>query len=259
MTYDCFTFNGEYDMLEIRLNILSFFVDKFILVEGFETFSGNPKSPMFLEKIDRFKQWSKKIVYYVVPDYSDEEIKKQAEARSYVDTNAFRRSFYQKEMIRKVLKSLNPNDDDVVYYGDVDEIWTSKVLIKEVSKFRQLGYSYYLNNRSPEDWRGTIMTTWGYLKDKCLNDLRANPVHIIENGGWHFSNLGGVSEVLRKIESYDHQEVNIPMIKDKLAEQIENNEDFLQRGFKFWVEETGLPSYIMHNKDKWIQKGLWKY
>ena len=37
--YDIFSFNNELDMLEIRLNILSDYVDFFVIVEATETFS----------------------------------------------------------------------------------------------------------------------------------------------------------------------------------------------------------------------------
>ena len=37
MIYDCFPFNNELDILEIRLNILNDVVDKFILVEASKT------------------------------------------------------------------------------------------------------------------------------------------------------------------------------------------------------------------------------
>lgn len=37
MIYDCFTFFNELDLLEIRLNILSSVVDKFVLVEADKT------------------------------------------------------------------------------------------------------------------------------------------------------------------------------------------------------------------------------
>lgn len=258
MTYDLFMFSGEYDLLEIRFNILSPYVDRFVICEGVDTFSGLPKPLYWLcRDRDRFKKWEDKVVYIQVSGYADQEIINQVLARGdYVDTNAFKRSFYQKESLRKGLEFLNPNDDDLVYYGDADEIWKPKEIDDKVYKLRQLAYSYYLNNRSPEDWRGTIVTKYKNLKGGCLNDMRANPVNILEDGGWHFTNLGGANAVKTKIESYDHQECNIPEVLDGLQDRIDSNEDFLGRGYKFWVDETGLPQYILDNKDKY--KNLFK-
>ena len=44
--YDCFLFNGENLVLEIRLNQLSKFVDYFIIVEFSETHSGLKKKSL---------------------------------------------------------------------------------------------------------------------------------------------------------------------------------------------------------------------
>ncbi len=257
MTYDCITFNGEYDLLEIRLNVLNKHVDKFVIVEGTETFSGNLK-PLYWEERDkeRFKKWEDKVVYGIVDSYDDEEIIGQIASRDYIDANAFRRAFYQKESIRKVLEWMNLDDEDVIFYGDCDEVWKPKEVDDKVYKLRQIAYSYYLNNRSPEDWRGTVITKWKNLKGKCLNDMRANPENILEDGGWHFTNIGGLEAVLRKIESYDHQEVNIPLVKDGMASRIDDNVDFLGRGYRFWVDESELPQYILSNKNKYSH--IWK-
>lgn len=256
MIYDIFSYSGEEDLLEIRFNILSPFVDKFIIVEGTETFSGNPKPLYWAERGDRFEEWENKVIYHVVSDYNDLDIRKQIEDRDYVDMPAFQRAFYQKESLRKVLEGLNPDDEDVIYYGDCDEVWKPKEIDDKVYKLRQLAYSYYLNNRSPEDWRGTVVTKWKNLKNGCLNDMRANPVNILEDGGWHFTNMGGLEAIQTKVASYDHQEANVPVITDGLGERLNNNEDFLGRGWKFWVDETQLPQYILDNKDKY--KKLWK-
>ncbi len=68
--YDCFIFNHELELLEIRLNILDKYVDKFILTEGDTTFSGNPKESIYLQNKDKFSKWEDKIVhnYINVPE-----------------------------------------------------------------------------------------------------------------------------------------------------------------------------------------------
>ncbi len=259
MTFDLFSFSGEYDMLEIRFNLLDKHVDKFIIVEGTETFSGLPKPLYWAERDkDRFEQWENKVVYEIVNNYNDADINSQLLERDYVDQPAFKRAFYQKESLRKALEALNPNDEDIVYYGDCDEVWKPQEVDDKVHKLRQLCYSYYLNNRSSEDWRGTIVTKWKNLKNSCLNDMRANPIEedILENGGWHFTNMGGIEAVLTKLESYDHQEVNIPWVKDGLQARMDENIDYLGREFKFWIDDSQLPKYILDNKEKYAK--LWK-
>lgn len=258
MIYDLQVFNGEYDTLEIKFNLLPF-VDKFIIVEGIETFSGNPKILYWIERNrDRFEEWEDKVIYYIVSDYTDENILKQMEGRPYVDQPAFQKAFYQKEMLRRVLEKQNPDDEDIIYYGDTDEVYKEQKVDDKVHKLRQLAYSYFLNNRSPEDWRGTIVTKYKNLRNGCLNDMRANPIEadIINDAGWHWTNLGGLEAVKKKIESYDHQEVHVPWVMNGLAERMELNVDFLGRGFQMWIDESGLPEYLLNNRERY--KKLWK-
>lgn len=245
MVYDCFCYNGEEDILEIRLNILNEYVDKFVICEAMTTFQGNYKPLYYEENSERFSKWKDKIIYYIVPQYKSDTM-----------PTAFDLAAYQKDSIREVLKDCKP--DDVVYFGDVDEIWTPQT---REGKLRQLAYSYYLNNRSSEDWQGT--NVFKYENIKNLNEIRANHSNVIENGGWHFTNLGGYEALIKKIESYDHQEVNIPWVKDGLKARMEANIDFLGRekdwkgnDFKMWIDHSQLPEYILENKDKY--KLLWK-
>ena len=48
--FDCFMFNNETMLLEIRLNILNEYVDYFVIVESAETHSGLKKKIKFCYK-----------------------------------------------------------------------------------------------------------------------------------------------------------------------------------------------------------------
>ncbi len=244
MIYDCFMFNGEYDMLDIRFNLLDKYVDKFVLCESEQTFSGNWKPLYWSERPDAFDQWEGKVIHHVV------------EPKAFDD--AFARAGYQKDSIRSALSECEP--DDIIYYGDVDEIWTPQ--IKE-GKLRQLNYSYFLNNRSSEDWQGTNVCRYKNLYD--LNSWRANHDVVLEDGGWHFTNVMPFEKLINKIESYDHQEANIPWVKEGLKSRMEANIDFLGRThdwkgnpFIMWKDESQLPQYVLDNKQLWMDKGIWK-
>lgn len=244
MIYDCFTYNGEADILEIRLNILDPYVDYFVLCESTQTFSGKAKPLYFEENKNRFKKWKDKIIHF------------QVEPKDF--PNAFDRAAYQKDAIRVVLGALECKPEDIIYYGDVDEIWTPQ---KEEGKLRQLNYCYYLNNRSSEEWQGTNVVKYKNIRN--LNELRADHSKILDNGGWHFTNMGGTEEVKRKLESYDHQEYNNDEVKSGLDKAIENGEDYVGRSadwqgkaFFFYKDEVDLPKYILDNKEKY--KNLWK-
>lgn len=237
-------FAGEYDMLEIRFNILSKYVDRFVLCESEETFSGKWKPLYWAERDERFEQWKNKVTHLIVKPWDF--------------SNAFERAAFQKDSIREALIDCEP--DDLIYYGDVDEIWKPQ---KKEGKLRQLAYSYQLNNRTSEDWQGTNVCRYKNLYD--LNEWRANHDVILENGGWHFTNVMSIEKIINKLESYDHQEANIPWVKDGLKARMDANVDYLGRThdwkgnpFKLWEDEKDLPKYILDNKKVWIEKGIWR-
>lgn len=274
--YDIFTFFNELELLEIRFNILDEYVDYFVIIESTETFSGKPKELIYENNKHLFDKWKDKIIHYVISDTprDPEELKlrlKNPDIKSLdkeiIDNTLtsdnvpngqvhWFKEFYQKESIKKALIGLT--DNDICFVSDVDEIWNPKVEFdpqkSEIFRVRQSMYAYYLNNRSDEPWAGTLVTRYETIRCGCLNHLRTprkNRYRYINNGGWHFTNIGGAERIRRKLESYGHQEFNNDTIKNDLERKIAENKDFIGRGFHFWVDETGLPEYIIRNKDKY--------
>lgn len=256
--FDCFIFNNEIDLLEMRLNILDDVVDKFIIVEGNTTFSGNKKESNYLKNKDIFKKWEEKIIYEFadIPDYDvpwDREI--------------FSRNYYLTLPIFK--------DDDVIISSDLDEIPNPEA-IKHVDEwindeshftFQMNFYMYYLNNFMTSNWYGTRVATYKYLKNKTIDDIReatedesriSGP--IIDNGGWHFSYFGGEDMIKHKIESFSHTEYNNQQTKSRVSKNLESNNDLFGRNVSFKViemTEDEYPEYILDNKEKyssWIKK-----
>ena len=255
--YDIFTYNGEEDLLEIRLNILNDFVDEFIIVEAPTTFSGKSKPLYFEKQKERFTPFLHKIKYFVIDDYpNDTEILKLADKSPNVPKNGpehWRREFYQKESIKKALTHLK--DEDICFIGDVDEIWKlTQGMPKKMGKYklRQLVYVYYLNNRSNEPWTGTLLTNYKTIKEGCLNHLRTDKNWtVLEDGGWHFTSMGGFEEVRRKLsDSYTEESYNNNEVQSKLSERF-GKKDYMGRKFKFWIDESDLPKYIIENKEKY--------
>lgn len=258
--YDVFTYNGEADILEIRLNILKDYVDQFIIVEAPSTFSGLSKPLYFQEQKERFAPFLDKIKYFIINDYpNDKEICELADTSSNVPKNGpehWRREFYQKESIKKALTHLN--DEDICFIGDVDEIWNPELLIDfkkdDIFKLRQIVYSYFLNNKSSEPWAGTLVTKYKNIKNSCLNHLRTaskTKYTYIKNGGWHFTSIGGLDEIRRKLnDSYTKESYNTDEVQKKLEKRFGQG-DYMGRNFKFWIDESELPEYILENKDKY--------
>lgn len=261
---DLFSFNGELDILEIRLNVLNDIVDEFIICEGDETTAGNSKPRYFEENKERYTKWLPKIKYFIMAPFTDPALSLLADTSPGVPQNMhwWKREYIQKESMRYALTHLH--DDDRVFVGDVDEIWNPHIDYPEGrAELRQTVYAYYLNNRSNERWTGTSLVSYSDIKKDTLDNLRAyDPsrayMHapVIENAGWHFTNLGGASFIKRKIESYAHQEFNTPEMLATIEGRIARNEDYLGRPFIIGVDETGLPDYLLENRAKY--SNLWK-
>ncbi|MFZ4499968.1 MAG: hypothetical protein ACOYMZ_00535 [Minisyncoccia bacterium] len=274
--YDAFIFFNELETLELRLNILDPYVDFFVVVECTETFSGIPKKLYFKDNIDRFEKFRHKILHYIVDDAPIDraELEQRLQFKqltnleqkiiieSLTNSNVPRgqdmwlREFYQRESIKKALVGVR--DTDFCFISDVDEIWNPEIIIDYAAnciyKFNQTVYAYYLNNRSSEPWAGTFATSYGRIKNHCLNNMRdaaKTSYTYINNGGWHFTNQGGIERIKSKIESYSHQEFNTATIKSDIEKNIKENKDFVGRSYTFSIDESGLPSYLLANKGKY--------
>lgn len=261
MIVDCFTFCGEYDLLEIRLNVLNDYVDQFIIIEAPTTFSGQIKPLYWAERDERFEEWEHKIKYFVIDEnYSDEEIALAESSPNTQGAYHWKHEFLQKESIKKALTHLK--DDDLVFIGDVDEIWEltgvplqyiyGDMPYSGVFKLGLKVYSYYLNNRSSEIFYGTIIGKYKDIKDECLNHLRMN-ARKCDICGWHFTSMGGIELVRRKLnDSYTEETYNNDWVKLHLEDNIVNNKDFLGRSFTYKTDESEWPQYLKDNRDKYV-------
>ena len=252
---DCFSYNGEADILEIRLNILNDFVDQFIICEAPLTFTGKSKPLYFEQQKERFKQFLPKIKYFVIDENDDALWEMARNSPNTQGAEHWKREFVQKESIKKALTHLK--NDDLCFIGDVDEIpepihYTGHE--GGIVKLKLRVYAYYLNNRSDEVFWGTIKGFYKDIKNECLNHLRTNNERrctTLENG-WHFTSIGGLDEVRRKLNaSYTQESYNTAEIQQKLQERFENNKDYIGRGFVFTKDESHLPKYILNNKEKY--------
>jgi len=252
MVVDVITYNGEHDLFEIRYNILKDYVDEFIVVEAPTTFSGKDK-PLYFNSI---KDKYEKVKYFVIDEnYTEEEIQLAHNSPNTVGASHWKREFLQKESIKKALTHLK--DNDVVFIGDCDEIWNPRYLkFSEAfigEKLPLTVYTYYLNNLSSEVFCGTLVQKYKNIKDECLNHLRSDtkcprsPLSM----GWHFTSLKDGLE--RKLtDSYTKETYASDAVMANLKDNIENNRDFLGRGFTYKVDESEWPQYLKDNREKYL-------
>lgn len=243
---DCVTFNGEYDLWDLHYNALKDYVDQFIVCEAPTTFSGVSKPLYFNEIKDKYPN----VLYHVIDENWTEEEKLLAwESPNTAGAPHWTREFLQKESMKKALTHLN--DDDLVFIGDVDEVWHPSALKLIGSyKLKLRVYTYHLNNSSNEVFYGPIRASYGHIKTMCLNHLRTHAPKTKKYYGWHFTSM---AHSLRKklTDSYTHESYATPQILDNLEYNIQNSKDFLGRDFTYTLDETKWPVYLKDNRAKY--------
>ena len=224
--FDCFQFFDEDMMLDLRLNILNDYVDKFVIVENLYMHSGTKKKQNF--KIENFKKFQNKIEYILVDQLPKDllDIKKiplESRASRIID-NTLKIEHNQRN---KILEGIKDSDDnDLILISDVDEIPNLKD-IKKINKkiifFKQKIFYYKFNLKySGLYWTGTKGILKKNLKspqwlrdvkdrkypiwrlDILFNKMKYNNVQFIEDGGWHFTNFRSPKELELKLKNFGH-------------------------------------------------------
>ena len=267
---DCFNYFDEDNILELRLNILNDYVDRFIIVEAQQDHQGNKKKLNF--KINNFRKFSKKINYIVQNKIEiDKNLKiKKKWAKEHL------RDQSQRNYIMNGIEDLDENDWVII--SDIDEIPNPKTIHyfnpkNKFAFFKQKFFYYKFNllNKTTPFWFGSRICVKKYLKSpqwlrnfkikkrKILNRLGFFNYQIIENGGWHFSFIKTPEKIIRKIEAFAHTEFNHKEFKDKkrILEKIKNRKDLFDRSifYKKINLDNSFPDYLLDNKNlykKWI-------
>jgi beta-1,4-mannosyl-glycoprotein beta-1,4-N-acetylglucosaminyltransferase len=250
--FDCFIFNHEIELLEIRLNVLNDYVDKFVITEGNLTFSGKLKQSYFLQNKDKFSKWEDKIVLnqIEIPSFESPWEREIYSRNSVMNLDIFR-------------------DDDLILTSDSDEIPNPEVL-KYASEwlndnthftFQQSGYHGYLNNLYTDVWFGTRAATYKYMKNTTVDDIREGTENeskifgsIITNAGWHFSYCGDENHIKQKINSFCDTQFDVPEVVDNVIDNLKRGKDVLNRSHinyrKVNIDES-FPDYIINNQEKY--------
>ena len=271
MIFDCITYSNNYQdlVLELRLNTLDKYVDKFVIVEATLDHAGNQKRLNF--NINKFEKFKKKIRYIVVNDLP-KNTKSFYYNKSYWHKNIVRDE-YQRNQIMRGLYDIKEND--LVIISDLDEIPNlerlSEVKIKKFAVFNQKFYKYKFNllSAGQTPFQGSRVIKAKYLSKKVtpqwlryqytkrikfwqFHRLITNPM-VIENGGWHFSFALSPEGIKSKMESYAHGELITKKNTDInfIKERIEKRVDIFSNSKLTKVElDSTFPEYILKNIEK---------
>ena len=290
--FDCTTYYKEDLMLEVRFNILNKYVDKFVIVESKYSHSGEKKKLNF--NINKFSEFKKKIIYLAIDNEPKDIIyqtKDNALVENEVDkrTNSVKRITYQRNRLMDCLT--DAKGDDYILYSDNDEIPDlenfnfetnqSKILI-----FKQKLFYYKFNLFFDRiNWYGTkgckkknlLSITWLrniktkkypiYRLDTIFSKNKYKNVKIIENGGWHFTQLKTPKDIeIKLLNGEQHAEFKqtgknldyiIGLVKRK---KIDYDHKAKTEDYKYskefslkTVSMNYMPAFLQENSNKYSE------
>ena len=286
--YDCTTFYTEHMMLDVRLNILNEFVHKFIVVESLYSHSGKEKKLNF--DINNYPKFKDKITYLVIDKEPNDIIKVQAELNKpeIKRHNSLKRIELSYNYMLNAIK--DASSDDLIVLNENDEIHNLnskqfKNSDKDIFIFKQLFFYYKFNllyDLMP--WFGSKACKKKYLKsfswlrniknkkypfwriDTSFSDLKYTNLEIINDGGWHFTNVKNSKELYIKMKNFGHHdEFDLSGLKIKDIEERINNKQVFYNHFadkknqNKWDYDYKLKKIDMDLLPDYIQKNLSKY
>jgi len=268
MIYDAIFYFNENSIIDLRFKILNKYVNFLIIVESQISHQGEYKGYNFpYEKY--YQIYGEKIKYFRI------ELKEKT---------AWGREHENRAAIFKCLQTLNPQNDDLVFFSDCDEIFDGNVLneeriknLKSPTGLMQMNFIFDKNLWANTITVGTIAAKWSQLKNinewqgDCLNFLRdrRNFISRVQAGGWHFSYYGDLDTIVQKCSAIAEGNLNYNTEegKRKILQYINDAQNGRQFSFAPYgvqvISDLELDikelEYWTVDKNNWIrEKGIYK-
>lgn len=272
--FDCFMFNNELDLLELRITELYDYVDIFVIIESDLSFTCRPKPFLFEQAKNRFQKWDNKIRY----------VKHQSLSHSnpWINENA------QRNAIEEAISDADV--DDIIIISDVDEIVRPKSiqrLLTADKKVQLFGFhmplfnfkfnfmrtnpgeydiwgkaarAQFVRKTSPQFVRSldlyNIPTEIEFQKKPktfpYIIKIDKEQIDIIHHGGWHFSYLGNTDQAIEKAKNTSHQEDITP----SFLQQLDIEKSIKEK--KCW-DRSWPYNYEIVNLDEYFPKSCGNY
>jgi len=272
-------------MYDVRLNILKDKVDKFIVTESTYSHSGKKKKLNF--DISNYPKFKDKIIHVII-DKEPNGIVPENNDPSLQRSNSLKRIALSYDESLKALKE--SSDEDLIMLSDNDEIpnLNSKDFAtnkKDIVLFRQLFFYFRFNLLYDRmHWFGTKgckkkkLKSLSWLRniklkkypfwrlDTLFSETKQINLQIIQDGGWHFTNLKTPEEMYEKFMNFGHHdEFRLSGLTiEKIREKIKNKEMFYdhfadQSSTNKWksdyklkkYDSSLLPKYLSDNQNKY--------
>jgi len=288
--FDCFMYFDEEQVLDLRLNVLYKDVDYFVIVESIYNHKGEKRDLLF--DIQKFQKFSDKIIYLIydkipklVKPINNSENENDKDGKYIM--NALYRENAQRNYILKGLK--NAKKDDLILISDVDEIpklssINLNYIKDEIILFKQDMFYYKYNLALPNfKWTGTkavkkkrlISPQWlrnvkdrkypYYRIDTFFSDKKYMNIKIINDGGWHFSNIKSPEMIEHKLRSYlHHREFDqVSLSVEEINELVKKKQAIYDLRVDKRVNKVGngviLENFEIKNLPNYINENLEKY
>jgi beta-1,4-mannosyl-glycoprotein beta-1,4-N-acetylglucosaminyltransferase len=286
--YDCTTFHSEHLMLDVRFHIMNEHVEKFIITESTYSHSGKKKKLNF--DINNYSKFKDKIIYLVIDKEPDDLVEISKNNNIYKRINSIKRIELSYDYMMSVIKDLS--DNDLIHVSDNDEIpnLNSSQFKKNHSDiifFKQLFCFYKFNlyyDRMP--WFGSKACKKKKLKslswlrnlknkkypfwrlDTFFSDKKYINLEIINEGGWHFTNLMTAEDLYIKMTNFGHYDefelsgLTVDNLRKKINDGVvfynhfadQTNTDKWNYSYKLKrIDDYLLPEFLIENKKKFQQ------
>ena len=279
--FDCTTFYNEKMMMDVRFNILNEYVSKFIVVESLYSHSGEKKKLNF--DINDYPKFKEKIKYIVIENEPEGILQEEDKNKhlAYKRLNSIKRIEQSYNHMSKGIE--DANDEDLIMLSDNDEIPNLNSSQfnksqKDIILFKQLFFYFKFNLLYDRMfWIGTKACKKKKLKslswlrniklkkypfwrlDTLFSETKQINLDIIEDGGWHFTNLKTAEEMYEKFMNFGHHdEFRLSdLTVEKIREKIKNKEMFYdhfadQSSTSKWRSDYKLKKYDLNLLPKHI-------
>ena len=286
--FDCTTFYSEHLMMDLRFNILNDYVEKFIVCESTISHSGKKKKLNF--DINNYPKFKDKISYVIIDEEPEGIIgQKNGLAEPYEKRkDSLKRINLSYDYMIKAIS--DASDNDLIILSDNDEIPNLdskefKNSNKDIIIFKQLFFYYKLNllydlipwygSKAAKKKKLLSMSWLRNLKNKkypvwrldtLFSDTRYIDLEIINDGGWHFTNLMTAEKLYEKLTNFGHHdefELSGMTVND-LRRKIDDKEVFFNHfvdkkkyrerwNFDYKLKKINLeklPEYLQLNKNQ---------
>jgi beta-1,4-mannosyl-glycoprotein beta-1,4-N-acetylglucosaminyltransferase len=202
MIVDTFLFNNEFDMLDIRFSLTENYVDRWIILEGSQTWSGHKKPYYLTENLDRYQRYKDRISVIRL-DIPQEYLNWQCEN-------------YSRASLQQGIDLLD--SQDIIIHSDLDEILDPEK-IKHILEFmdqhqRPVGclldmYIYRFDQKMNRTWNGSMIARKHmfdnpqqlYKGNNTKRKDRSHSVRFPGPVGWHWTWIGNDERIRTKVTS----------------------------------------------------------